>query len=112
MTATVRVLGHAQADIDHIYLWLQQRSPGGAASWYAALFRSLSELGTSRAAHSTAPESTKLSVDLRQMFFKTRRGRTYRLLFVIRDDEIRVLRVRGPGQRPVTRRDLPSDDDS
>ncbi len=34
----------------------------------------------------------------RPFFFKTPHGRTYRGVFTIVDDEIRVLRVRGPGQ--------------
>jgi len=110
MTLEIRVLGRATADADHIYLWLHQRSPDGAAAWYAAYFNKLCELGDSKSASSIAPEAIALGVDLRQAFFKTRRGRSYRLLFLIAGNELRVLRVRGPGQRPVTRRDLPSDE--
>ena len=109
MKILVRVLGRAQADIDHIYLWLRKRSPVGAAAWYTVLLHTLDELGDGRVAHSEAPEATKLGVELRQTLFKTRRGRVYRLLLVIREDELRVLRVRGPGQRPVAQRDLPAD---
>jgi hypothetical protein len=32
------------------------------------------------------------------LLFKTRRGRYYRLVYVIAEDEVHVLRVRGPGQ--------------
>jgi hypothetical protein len=43
-------------------------------------------------------------------FFKTRHGRTYRILFLLADQEVRVLRVRGPGQRPVSKRDIPANE--
>jgi plasmid stabilization system protein ParE len=111
MTVPVRVLRRAQADIDHVYLWLRKRSTAGAVAWYAVLLHTLHELGEGRAAHSVAPESAIFGVDLRQALFKTRHGRMYRLVFVIEDREIRVLRVRGPGQRPLSRRDLPADDE-
>jgi plasmid stabilization system protein ParE len=107
MTLQVRVLRRGQADIDDIHLWLRHRSPGGAAAWYAALVDRLNQLADSATACSIAPEAEKVGVDLRQAFFKTRRGRTYRILFVIVGSEVRVLRIRGPGQRAVSRRDLP-----
>jgi len=40
----------------------------------------------------------KVHVLRRQFFFKTPHGRTYRGVFTVVDDEIRVLRVRGPGR--------------
>jgi mRNA-degrading endonuclease RelE of RelBE toxin-antitoxin system len=43
-----------------------------------------------------APEAEELSIDLRQ--YKTRRGRPYRLIFVIKDTKIEVLTLRGSGQ--------------
>ena len=39
--------------------------------------------------------------------FKTPHGRNYRLLFIIMEGEVRVLRVRGPHQKRLSRRDLP-----
>jgi len=82
MMVPVRVLRRAQADVDHVYLWLQKRSPAGAVAWYAVLLHTLHELGEGRVAHSVAPESARLGIELRQVLFKTRRGRMYRLLLV------------------------------
>ncbi len=45
-----------------------------------------------------APEASMLTEAVRQRFFKTKAGRSYRILFLIVDVEVRVLRVRGPGQ--------------
>jgi len=44
---------------------------------------------------------------IRHVFFRTRAGRTYRALFLLVGDEVRVLRVRGPGQPPVGPDELP-----
>jgi plasmid stabilization system protein ParE len=110
MTRALRILRRAVGDIDDIYDWLRKRSPTGAVTWYEALTRRLVELTAGDFLGASAPESTKLGVDLRHAFFKTPRGRTYRVLFLIVADEIRVLRIRGPGQRPVTKRDVSTDE--
>lgn len=49
-----------------------------------------------------AAEDSLTTHEVRQCLFKTRRGRTYRALYTIVEDEVRVLRVRGPGQAPLT----------
>lgn len=53
-----------------------------------------------------APEAEDIGEEIRQTFFRTRAGRTYRALFLIVGDEVRVLRIRGAGQAPVTSEDL------
>lgn len=111
MTFQVRLLRRGQSDVDDIYLWLRKRSPAGAVAWYAAFLERLDDLSSNATACSIAPESQRLDFELRQAFFRTRRGRTYRLLFMLREEEVLVLRVRGPGQRPVTRRDFPPPDE-
>jgi len=46
---------------------------------------------------------------IHQALFKTPRGRRYRIVFELTETEIRILRVRGPGQPPLRRRDVPSE---
>jgi len=108
MTYVVRILGRAQADVDDVYLWLRRSSPTGAVAWYSAFLDRYTGLGENAMSCALAPEAARLGIELRQAFFKTRRGRSYRLLFVVTSGEVRVLRVRGPGQRPVSKRDLPA----
>jgi plasmid stabilization system protein ParE len=110
MTFQVRLLTRAQEDADQIYLWLRERSPMGAVAWYTALLKKIDDLAVTATACFPAPEASPLDIEIRQAFFKTRRGRTYRLLFIIDGNEVRILRVRGPGQRPVTRSDVPQDE--
>jgi plasmid stabilization system protein ParE len=110
MKHQVRVLGRAEADADDIYLWLMKRSPAGASAWFGALQRCLGRLSDIAGSCAAAPEAAKLGVDLRQALFRTPHGRNYRLLFVIVNGEVRVLRVRGPGQKLVLPRDLQVED--
>ncbi len=110
MTRQLRILRRAADDVDHLYEWLRKRSPQGAVTWYGALTQRLADLATGEFLGTSAPEARKVGLDLRHAFFKTPRGRTYRVLFLIIVDEIRVLRIRGPGQRPVTKRDVSIDE--
>jgi plasmid stabilization system protein ParE len=102
MNFPVRILGRAASDADSIFDWLASRSPAGSARWYAAFLTAADSLSIDPFRHDVAPESEILGLDIRHRFFKTRRGRVYRLLFVVVDDEVRILRVRGPGQPPLT----------
>ncbi len=106
MAFTVLVLRRAGADADAIYQWTVKRSRSGAANWYQAFLDALIALERDAASCALAPEAKRLRLDLRQRLFKTARGRFYRMLFVIAGDQVRVLRVRGPGQPPLTRRDV------
>ncbi len=38
---------------------------------------------------------------IRNVLFKTRRGRTYQMLFVIRGAAVHVVSIRGAGQQPI-----------
>jgi plasmid stabilization system protein ParE len=106
MTFRVRILTRAQADADAIYEWLAERSLPGANRWYLAFTEAARLLGSDPNRHARAPEATRCREDLRQKFSKTPRGRTYRLVFLIVGDEVRILRVRGPGQAPLRKRDV------
>jgi hypothetical protein len=53
-----------------------------------------------------APENEFVDYAIRHLLFHTRRGRTYRAIFTVAGDEVRILRVRGSGEPPVTPEDL------
>ena len=110
MTYRLRILPRAEADVDHIFTWLWNREPAGALRWYAAFERAARALPASPLGYSRAPEAEFADLELRQFFFKTPRGRTYRGVFVMVDDEIQILRVRGPGQRRLQPDELADDD--
>lgn len=106
MSYTVRILTNAWSDADRIFDWLVARSSTGATRWYSAFLDAASDLAVTPLRHGVAPESDELGYVVRNRFFKTRRGRMYRILFIVVDDEVRILRIRGPGQAPVLDRDL------
>lgn len=108
MTYRLRILPRAEADVDHIFAWLRDREPAGALRWYAAFEDAARAVPANPPGYSRAPEAELADVELRQFFFKTPRGRTYRGVFVV--DEIRILRVRGPGQRRLQPDELADDD--
>jgi plasmid stabilization system protein ParE len=102
----VFVLRRAEEDTDAIYLWLAKRSTAGAARWYRAFLDAAASLSEHPQRCGLAPESAAVGYEVRQHFFKTRRGWKYRLLYVVAGEEVRILRVRGPGQAPVDTTDL------
>ncbi len=102
MIRQVDLARRARQDAEDIYAWIADRSREGADRWYAAFLKALESLATSAEGRGLAPESEELDVDVRQAFFKTRRGRTYRALFTIDGTRVHVLAVRGSGQRLLT----------
>jgi plasmid stabilization system protein ParE len=106
MPYTVSILRRAEADVTRIYRWLGKRSPTGANRWYEALESAIDQLASDAHRNPLAAESARLGTDVRECFFKTRRGSRYRILYVIALSQVRILRIRGPGQRPLRRPDL------
>jgi plasmid stabilization system protein ParE len=107
MSRTLRIVERAASDVDCIFNWLLRRSSQGAIAWYLAFRQALNEIVSSPEHFAEAPESHRLGRSLREAPFKTRRGRGYRVVFEATDTEIMILRVRGPGQSPLRRQDVP-----
>lgn len=107
MDYRVRILSRAQHDAQSIFDWLEPHSRQGAVRWWAALEAAIQLVGASPQQFGLAPESSLSSLALHQFFFKTRHGRMYRGVFVIVENEVRVLRIRGPGQAPLADDELP-----
>lgn len=87
-------------------MWLMEHDAGAAGRWFQAFEAAAKGLPRSPQSYALAPEDEFVDWEIRQFFFKTRRGRTYRGLFTIVENEIRVMRVRGPGQALVEPVDL------
>jgi len=94
----IAVLEPASRDVQAQFDYIRQRSPTGAESWYDAYLTALERLKFDPIGASAAPESSHVEEDIRQVFFKTRRGHPYRILYTVVGDQVRVLRVRGTGQ--------------
>ncbi len=102
----VKALRKAEADVRSIAEYLYKRSPQGAAAWLDAYRQARTRLASDADRCGRAEEDEHLDIDVKQVLFKTRRGRIYRILFTIVGNEVRILRVRGPGQAPLVGKDV------
>jgi plasmid stabilization system protein ParE len=101
MTYPVFLTSRAVRDIDGILSWIAERSTQGAIAWARRWDDVVDQLGQHPRSFALAPEGERHHADIRQVIFKTRKGSPYRALFVVRDDRVFVMHVRGPGQDPV-----------
>ena len=106
MSTEVELSFRAEKDLDGILTWIAARSPQGARMWlvqWKEVCRILSERPESCL---LAPENSDHEEEIRHIVFKTRSGRKYRALFVIRGNRVFVTNLRGPGQDLVSPGDL------
>jgi plasmid stabilization system protein ParE len=92
------LLSRAISDIEGIIDYLAKRSPQGVAAWCDRWEKTLGDLRERPLNFSLCPEASKIDAEIRQVLFKTRRGRTYRALFTVVEETVYILHVRGPGQ--------------
>lgn len=98
MSYTVTYLDSASNDLAELQSYISQYSIAGAWSWLQAIDLAIEQLKNNPLANSLAPEDKDHEAEIRQFFFKTRKGRTYRGLFTIVDQTVYILHLRGPGQ--------------
>lgn len=112
MTFNVRLMPRAEQDLNGILAWLYSRSPQGAATWYARWVSVIESLQQIAPGCGLAPEDVDHEAEIRQIIFKTRRGKPYRAIFTIRGSDAFVLHIRGWGQDLIRGDDLalPSDE--
>jgi plasmid stabilization system protein ParE len=106
MSYLVQVLPAAELDAWKIFRMLNKKSRSGADRWYAAFLEATDELSERPERRALAPEAKRIQRPIRESFFKTPRGLLYRLIYLIVENEVRVVRVRAPGNRPLRRADL------
>ena len=110
MTYRAGLTYRAERDLDHILAWLVERSPAGAAAWLRRWQEVIDELRRKADRCQLAPENDDHDEEIRHVIFKTRRGRKYRALFVIRGEFVLVIHVRGPGQDLVSPNEMQFDE--
>lgn len=101
MTFRVAIMPRAEHDFRHIFSYIEERSPAGAIAWRNAFEAGLNRLRLNPLICGYAPEHGAVSVELRQLLFKTRAGLAYRAVFFVEETNVFVLRIRGPGQPPL-----------
>ena len=98
MSFSLRILPRAERDAQFIFGYISERSANGARRWWEAFQHAVERVSENPDRFGYAPENHLSDFELRQFLFKTRLGRNYRGIFAVVGDEIRILRVRGPGQ--------------
>ena len=106
MKFRVVALRRADNDVRKIVRWIAARSPQGANSWLDAYDELLNELASEADRCAPAIENHEFELPIKQALFHTRQGGVYRAVFTIVGDEVRLLRIRGPGQPPLTNNEL------
>jgi plasmid stabilization system protein ParE len=101
MIYNVVSLRRADADVQHITRWIAENSLQGANAWLDAYEQLLARLAEQADSFAAALEDPDCNIPLKQALFRTRHGSTYRAVFTIIGNEVRVLRIRGPGQPPL-----------
>lgn len=106
MTVNVRVLPRAEEDAFAVFDYIA-RHPRRRVRWWRAFEAAVTTLAvTNPAGYSLAPEDDLTDQTLRQFFFRTKQGRTYRGVFTVVDQAVVVLRIRGPEQAPANPEEL------
>jgi len=82
----------ALRDAMEVYEWIARNSPAHAARWYRGLFQRIRTLAESPRRCPVAPENEAFDEEVRQLLYGRRRG-VYRILFVIRGDQILILAI-------------------
>jgi plasmid stabilization system protein ParE len=102
MAFRVKITPKAEREMDVILTWLLAHGAGDTGvRWFRGLREAINSLSELPTRCSLAPENAKTSYEVRQLLYGHKR-RTYRILFVIREDLVEVLDVRGPRQNPVS----------
>ncbi len=86
----------AEIDASEIHHHISLDSPRNADRWFEALWLTIDSLAEMPRRCGKAPESRKFRRDIRQRVF----GR-YRILFLIEDDEVRIIHIRHGARRPL-----------
>lgn len=103
------ILPRAERDLEAIFCYIAERNSEGAFRWLEAFKSASAKTVDFPESYALAPEHHDNDREIRHFFFRTKRGHIYRGLFIIVEDELRVLRVRGKGQPPLTDDELELD---
>ena len=96
-------------DLDEGYQWIKEQSPEGAARWFNGFVDGLASLTTFPDRCGLAPENDAVEPEIRQFLYGRRSG-TYRALFTIIGNEVRILHIRHAARPTMSGEELAEDD--
>ena len=104
MTYQVVLTDRAARDLDEAYRWFAERAPEAAVDWYNGFLDALNSLVSNPERCPVAAESRKLSIEIRQLLYGRRRS--FRALFLVREQTVVVLHIRHTARREANPEDL------
>ncbi len=109
MSFRSRMSARASADLDDILAWLSESSTEAAQRFSDLFEAALDRVEARPYTCGLAFENDAFDEEVRHLLFGPRKKRRYRALFVIRGDEVVILRLGGPGQPPIGPGDVDAD---
>lgn len=106
MSYWIHVLPAAQEDLELIVDRLLAKAATAAANWIEAYEQALATLAEEPERQAFSMEAKRLRLPIRDLLFKTSQGHRYRLIYLVVGDEVRVLRIRAPGQPFLRKKDF------
>jgi len=107
MSFRVELTVGAFADLDRLMDWLtERRSPAAADRLSARFHEALPRLESRPFSCGLAYENRYFSEEVRHLLFEVWKGRTYRALFIVQGDLVKILCIRAPGEKPVKPEDI------
>src|SRR5262245_17302505 len=97
----------ALAEAEEHFLWLRERAPREAQRWFQGLWNAVELLAEMPNRCSLAPEGHALERTIRQLLFG-RPPHIHRILFVVVNDEVRILRIRHAARSEASDIDPPA----
>ena len=95
----------AELDIEAAYLYLRAHSQTHAERWLTGIESAIESLASLPNRCGLARESREFSIEIRQLLFGKRSGR-YRILFMVQDQEVRILHVRHGARKEMSREEI------
>src|SRR5437773_269631 len=102
MKYDVVITGEAFLEIELASAWYRERSLWAAAKWHQRLMDAIGSLKTLPERCGLSPEGEALGLPIRQLPFGKRGGK-YRILFHVKGETVRILRVRHGAQQLLGR---------
>lgn len=106
MSNRVRLTEDARADLEQRILSLAERSPEAALRLNDRFEEALFRLRDYPLSCGLSHEHTRFVEEIRHLLFGIHPKRRYRALFTVRGDEVVILAIRAPGEKPVGPDDL------
>jgi len=107
MSFRVELTVGAYSDLDRLMDWLAEHgSPATADRLSARFYEAIPRLESRPFSCGLAYENRYFSEEVRHLLFDVRKGRTYRALFIVQGDLVKILCIRAPGEKPVKPKDI------